>query len=384
MQTQSNVIDPTSPEPLYRQVARSIRTDILSGRLHVGDRIESHQELSARFEVSLITVKRALAELIAEGLLYGRAGKGTFVRSSSLRREMPKLQTIGLVLRDLKSPFFSMVLQGAEGCASRYGYSILISQSSSRLEKEEEQTRHFREFGASGLIIASMTHQYTANRHLRDLHDSNFPYIVVSYILDPDIYFVGTDHQEGGYMAGRHLLERGYHKIGYINGEEGNAVGELRKEGLLRAMAEAGLRFDERWMYRLRLRGEWHDYSSGYEIGTAFASATDRPEAVFAYNDLAALGFEQAVLDRGLRIPGDVAIVGFDGIERGEYAPVPLTTIRQPVDAIGAKAVEHLLARIEGRSIPVRTILHPQLIVRESCGWSGSGIHGVHIGRSEA
>jgi DNA-binding LacI/PurR family transcriptional regulator len=354
-------------------VAQYLRTEILSGRLQVGDQIGSHQELSARFQVSLITVKRALAELIAEGLLYGRAGKGTFVRSSSLRRETSKLRTIGLVLRDLKSPFFSMILQGAESCASLHGYSLLISQSSSRLEKEEEQIRHFREIGASGLIIASMTHQYTTNRHLRELHDSRFPYIVVSYIIDPDIYFVGTDHQEGGYLAGRHLLERGYRRIGYINGEEGNAVGELRKEGLLRAMADAGLRFDERWLYRLRLRGEWHDYASGYEIGSAFTATPDRPDAIFAYNDLSALGFQQAVLDRGWRVPGDVAMIGFDGIERGEYAPVPLTTIRQPVDAIGAKAVEHLLARIEGRSIPVRTILHPQLIVRESCGWGGAG-----------
>ena len=377
------IIDPTSPEPLYRQVARSLRSDILSGRLRVGDRVESHHELSVRFDVSLITVKRALTELIGEGLLYGRAGKGTYVRASTLRKEQPRHETIGLVLRDLKSPFFSLIVQGAESFASRRGYSILISQSSSRVEKEEEQIRHFQEFGVSGMIIASMTHQYTANRHLRDLHESGFPYIVVSYIVDPDIYFVGTDHEEGGYLAGTHLLGRGYRKIGYINGEEGNAVGELRKQGLLRAMREAGVRFDDGWMFHLRLRGEWHDYASGYEIGTTFAALSDRPDAVFAYNDLSALGFQQALLDRGLDVPADVAIIGFDGIERGEYAPVPLTTIRQPADAIGAKAMEHLLARIEGRSIPARTILHPQLIVRDSCG-SGAHISTYRIGRNHA
>jgi LacI family transcriptional regulator len=89
---------------------------------------------------------------------------------------------------------------------------------------------------------------------------------------------------------------------------------------------------------------------------------------MFTYNDLSALGFEQAVLDGGLIIPDDVALVGFDGIERGQFAPVPLTTIQQPFDQIGAMAVENLIKRIEGQPVNTKTVLLPTLIVRKSCG----------------
>ena len=89
---------------------------------------------------------------------------------------------------------------------------------------------------------------------------------------------------------------------------------------------------------------------------------------MFVYNDLAALGFEEAVMDAGLRVPDEVALVGFDGIERGQYAKVLLTTIQQPFDRIGALAVENLINRIEGRPVEVRTVLKPSLVVRESSG----------------
>jgi DNA-binding LacI/PurR family transcriptional regulator len=213
-----------------------------------------------------------------------------------------------------------------------------------------------------------MTHKYTASRVLREIHAEGYPYIVVSYVKDPDIYFVGTDHEAGGYLAARHLIENGYRSIGYINGEAGNDVGELRKQGFLRALHENGLVLSDRFHFRLRKRGEWHDYNSGYEIGKEVAAMVDGPRAVFAYNDLAALGFQQALIDRGIDVPGRVAIIGFDGIERGEYAPVPLTTVQQLSGDIGLLAVANLLKRIDGQQVEPRMILSPRLVVRESCG----------------
>jgi LacI family transcriptional regulator len=361
-------IDEKSPLPLYRQVAESIRADILYGRLAKGERLESHHDLVRRHGVSLITIKRALTELIREGLLYSRVGKGTYVTGGPPNVEFVRHRAIGLVLSDLKSPFFSLIVHSIEEHASRHGFSLLLSNSSEQLDKEERLVRRFRSMGVSGLIIASMTHEGRAGRQLRDLHVSGFPFVMVSYLRDPDIYFVGTDHEEGGYIATRHLIDAGHRRIGYINGEAGNLVGELRRKGYQRALDDTGLPSHEAWGYRLRRRGEWFDYSSGYEIGVRFAKSADRPQAMFVYNDLSALGFQQAVLDAGLAIPGDVAIVGFDGIERGEYAPVPLTTIRQATDAIGERAVAVLRARIGGSAADVKTVLRGELIVRQSCG----------------
>jgi LacI family transcriptional regulator len=361
-------INEQNPVPLYRQIADSIRADILAGRLARGERLGSHQELVRHHGVSLITIKRALTELIREGLLYSRVGKGTYVSAGPPGIAFASHRALGLVLSDLRSPFFSMIVQSIEEHASHAGFSLLLSNSSDQMDKEERQIRQFRSMGVSGLIIASMTHAGQAGPAVRDLHQAGFPYVMVSYVRDPDVYFVGTDHEEGACRATRHLLAAGYRRIGYINGEAGNQVGELRRAGYRRALEEAGLHPSRDLEFRLRRRGEWFDYGSGYEIGARVAKSAARPEAVFAYNDLAALGFEQAVLDAGLSVPGDVAVVGFDGIERGEYAPVPITTVRQPVQAIGEHAVAVVKARIEGRPADVRTVLPGELIVRTSCG----------------
>jgi DNA-binding LacI/PurR family transcriptional regulator len=359
---------PKKSLPLYEQVAESIRTDIASGKIRPDEQIESHQLLAKKHGVSLITVRRALTDLANEGLVYSRGRRGTFAQKPGPRRSSLELSTIGVVLQDLRSPFFSLIVQSLEAYSSYKGYNLLISNSAQQLEKEENLIRHYYDIGVSGMIIASMTHEYTASHFLRKINDEHYPLIVVSYIKDPDVYFVGTDHEEGGYMATKHLVDAGYRRIGYINGEQNNAVGELRRNGYIRALKDAGLPLREEFIYQLRKGGEWHDYSSGYEIGETFVRLADRPEAMFIYNDLSALGFEQAVLNYGFAVPDDVAIVGFDGIERAQYAPVPLTTIEQPFDRIGSLAVENLIKRIEGQPVNIKTELQPKLVIRASCG----------------
>ena len=132
-------------------------------------------------------------------------------------------------------------------------------------------------------------------------------------------------------------------------------------------MRAHGRRIDKRLVYHLRLKGEWHDYQSGHEIGKKFLKLDPKPDALFIYNDLSALGFQDAILSQGLRIPEDVAIVGFDDIDRGEYAAVPLTTVRQPTTMIGKQAVELLLKLMSGKNGSLRKVLKPELIIRESC-----------------
>jgi len=361
-------IDLTDPRPLYKQIAEEIKREIAEGRLKVGDSIGSHKELARRFNVSLITIRRARSELIQEGVLYTRIGKGTYVAEQTRRMKSTLPRTIGFVLRDLESPFFSGILTSVEKHLSEQDYNLLISSTANRSEKEESQIEKFLDMGVQGLIIASMTREYVATPSIRRLHQTGFPYAIVSFIADEDLYYVGIDHEFGGYLATRHLLKLGYKKIGYINGQKGSVLGEIRKKGYMRALAEFNIPYRENYVYHLRLRGEWFDYESGYEIGQDFIKLSDRPEAIFAYNDLAALGFEKAILDAGLKIPQDVAIVGFDDIKRSRVAPVPLSTIHQPTDEIGAKAVETVLNKIEGKEPPYRCILDAKLVVRDSCG----------------
>lgn len=359
-------IDFKNPTPLYRQIFDDIKAKISTGEIRIGEQLGSHQELARQYGVSLITIKKALAELTNEKVVFSRVGKGTFVTRPSAPIDLSKHKTIGLVLSDLKNPFFSLITHSIEAKASEKGYNILLSNTSERIDKEESQIRHFLDIGVKGLIIASLTHRYRATDTIRSLKNENFPFVMISYVVDEDIYFVGTDHEQGAFMATEHLIKLGYEKIGYINGEEGNLLGELRKKGYIRALQQYGKKYNEHFVFQLPL--ERNDYQSGYQIGEQFFKLNDRPDAMFIYKDLAALGFEQAVLDQGKEVPHDVAIVGFDDIEGSRYAPVPLTTIHQPTDKIGRIAVDTLIRRMEGRETELHTIFVPELIVRKSCG----------------
>jgi len=364
-------LDLDDPAPLYRQVVSDLKRQIAAGQLAAGARLPGQPQLADRYGVSLITIQKALFTLIQEGTLRSRVGKGTFVVDGAGRASGTALQTtIGFVLRDLESPFFSRIARGVEETASARGAQVLLASSRDEADKEEAQIAHLRRLGVGGLVIASMSHVYRATPVMRAMQRDRFPFVMVSYVEDQDIPFVGTDHEAGGTLAATHLLRRGYRRIGFINGERGNLVGDLRGAGYARALREHGLRVEKRHQFRLRLKGEWNDLRSGQEIGEAFARLppAQRPDAMFVYNDLAALGFQQAVLERGLRVPGDVAIVGFDDIEAGRYAPVPLTTVQQPTTLIGERAVRMLIDAMAGKTVARRVTLRPSLVARESSG----------------
>ncbi|MFC1483600.1 GntR family transcriptional regulator [Candidatus Neomarinimicrobiota bacterium] len=362
-----NLQDPT---PLYRQIIDDIYGQILAGKLQPGDKIASQSELAKKYDVSLITIKKAIAGLVNRGLIYSRVGKGTFVAHPPMPSEKDSHQSIGLVLRDLKNPFFSMIVQSIEGKVSKLGYNLMISSSSDQAEKEGSQITRFRETGVSGMIIASMGHHHQITDGIAQLHKDKYPFVMVSYVQNKDISYIGTDHVYGAYIATEHLIQVGYQRIGYICSEEGDIVGALRREGYENALNEYGHPPNQEDIYRLPFVGVWNQYQAGYKVGMQFTTLKDRPDAIFAFNDLSALGFEQAVITQGLRVPQDVAIVGFDDIERNLYAPVPLTTVHPPTSMIGALAVETLIKMIGGDSGVTRIFLRPELVIRESCGAS--------------
>jgi len=362
-------IDPGSATPLYQQVALDIRRQIMSGEMPVGTQLPPHRELAVNYGVSIMTINKALSGLVSEGVLHSRVGRGTFVAvrpapvDGTGAREM-----LGFVLRDLSSPFFSLVAHAAQQRADALGYGLLFSSSSNRLDREEEQIRRFRDLGASGLIIVSMSRTYRISEPIQALHDAGFPYVMVSYTEGEDVPFIGMDLDNAGYLATQHLLAMGRRRIGYIGDKFGSIMCELRGKGYRRALEQSGFPADPTFEFEYPFEGEWNDYRSGYAVGERVAGLADKPDAMFVFNDLGALGFEDALLDRGISVPDDISVVGLDDIELAARARVPLTTVRQPVDRIGALAVDYLLARLRGEQPMIRQILPPELVVRRSSG----------------
>lgn len=365
-------IDFDRPTPLYEQIVEDLRRKIESGEYKPGDQIGTQAELSAAYRVSLITVKNAISCLVREGLLSARAGKGTFVSERPVRRvDLKEHKVIGLVLRDLKHPYFSMIVHSVEERAYELGFNILLSSSSGSLEKEEGQIEHFRNLGADGLIIASLSLEYRATEYIQRLHSEDFPYVMVSYIHDPDYWYVGSDHEQGGYMATEHLIRLGYRSIGYVHVGKVNLLSEVRKNGYYRALLENGIPYSAERIYdagSTELGPEADRYQLGIQFAGRFAALEKKPDALFFYNDMVALGFIQSATEQGIRVPEDVAVVGFDDALIARFASVPLTTIHQPVDRIGRLAVEVIQKRIEKSDVGNRTVLKPSLVIRDSCG----------------
>lgn len=367
----NNSINYNDPAPLYEQVEKDLKRKIFSGELEEGDQVGSHSELTKEYGVSVITVKKALLNLVNQGFLYTRVGKGTYVanRNPSGKSKLVEQKTVGLVLRDLKHPFFSMIVHGIEERAYDLGFTLLLSSSSGRIDKEENQINHFKSLGVDGLIIASLSLEYRATPYIQKLHDENFPYIMISYMHDPDYWFVGSDHELGGYLGTEHLIKQGCKKIGYVNLGKGNLLGEVRKNGYSRALMEYDIPYNSNNIFYIE--EEKYDsgldrYQLGYQFGKQFVSLKDKPEALFFYNDTLALGFIKYALEAGISVPGDVAVVGYDDVEVSKFSSVPLTTVRQQVDKIGASAVEIISNRILKSDVRNRTIFKPELLVRES------------------
>ena len=358
------------PKPLYKQIYQDIINRIQLGKLKVGDRLETQHELVKIYDVSLITVKKALSDLISEGILYARVGKGSFVARRPSKIDHSKHLTIAYILKDLDNPYYRDMVSSVESNLSENKCNMMLYSSDNQRDREEQKIRYFIDMGVSGLILGSMSHSPFTSSLITELQEKEFPCVMVSHTEDPSMCFVGTDQVNGGFIATEHLIKTGYSDIGYVNGEEGNLIGEARKRGYIKALTEHNLPVNENYLYRIKVKGKRDDYMSGYDVGMEFCKRSDRPRAMFIYNDLSALGFIDALDNFGLKVPEDVAIIGFDDIASEITLKNHLSSVHQPANKIGKLAVKNLLKMINGESVDPtnKRILKPKLVVRESCG----------------
>lgn len=357
-------IDPSSGTPLYQQISEDLRRQILSGALPAGTRLPPIRQLTTLYGVSIITINKALASLVSDRLVDSHVGRGTFV---SPLPEKLKPRMIGFILRDLASPFFTRVAEGAQKRAEAEGFEMFVTSSAGQTSREDAHIERFSSLGAEALIVASLRPRAPVMRRLRQ---ADIPVVMVSHTEAENVPFVGTDPRQAAALAVEHLVSLGHRRLGFVNAWPGRPSGEQLREGFLGALPRLGIKHQPgfEWNYPHAGSGERHQYRSGYAVGQLVAESRDRPDAVLVFNDLGAMGFMDALLDRGVSVPDEIAIVGIDGIEQGARARVPLTSIRQPAEQIGERAVETLLKRLRGERTPMRQFLEPVLVIRKSSG----------------
>ena len=283
-------------------------------------------------------------------------------RPNALARSLRqgKTNTLGLVLPDSANPFFAEISRSIEDEAFKRGYSVFLCNTERDTQRELFYVDVLSNRQVDGIIFVAAGDQADSLDFL--LH-RKMPVVMIDRNLsNVEVDAVLTDNQLGGYLATRHLLELGHTRIACIAGPSSITPSAERIIGYRKAIEEAGLSYDE----TLILRGDYHA-QSGMEITNSILSMNPRPTAIFALNDLMALGTLRAAAEAGCSVPEDLAVVGYDDLEIARFTNPPLTTIAQPKKAIGVQAVNLLAARMSQKNRPPsRLILPPELIVRRS------------------
>lgn len=271
-------------------------------------------------------------------------------------------KTIGLVLTDITSPILTRVAQAIELALATRGYSTLFATSNNDPGEEVRALEIFRARQVDGMLIYPRSHSQL--EHIRRLRRANYPLVLLVGDPDAGIDAVCVDERRGAYKATRHLIDIGHRRIGLIDSSNPLENPEKR-EGYKQALAEAGLAFDP----ELVSDPHGHSVVNGFWALANLMALSDRPTAVFAANDSLALGGLRWCQRQQLRVPQDLAIFGFDNIEFGEYAAIPLSSVDYSVDLVTRLAADRLLQLIEsGGNLPEPrvTMIDPDLVVRES------------------
>jgi LacI family transcriptional regulator len=271
--------------------------------------------------------------------------------------------TVGLLVGDIENPFFAAVARGLSDVLEPEGYTILLANSDEDLEREERLVETFRARRVDGLVVAPSV--ATAIPHLADLVSAGLPLVLFDRPvrgLKADVVMV--DNKHGARTAVEHLVRLGHRRIGLVSDQPEIATSAERIQGYRAALAAAEVPLDERL---IALTGSTQ--ADGYRGAQALLRERRRPTAIFTANNMMSIGTLLALRDLGLRIPEDVALVGFDDFEWTTLIEPPLTVVRQPVQEIGRQAGERLLARMRGdASAPRRIRLQTEFVVRGSCG----------------
>jgi LacI family transcriptional regulator len=273
--------------------------------------------------------------------------------AASLRTR--KTTTIGVVMPRLTDGVVATVFQGIEAAASKAGYSVLLSSPPDEPESQRRAAELLVGRQVDGLLLSSV--HSPGHDFVKSLPAGGLPVLLLNRHANAGYPFVAGDDYRGGYLAGRHLIERGYTRIAIVAGPTHASTAQDRLAGFQHAIEEAGLSLPAGYIQHSTFHVE-----GGITAATRLLKGPEPPQAVFTVSDTLAFGVLGAARDLGLRIPDDLALVGYNDIPVAAQLPVPLTTVRTPAEQIGAEGFRRLLAlgageEIESVRLPVELVI---------------------------
>jgi LacI family transcriptional regulator/LacI family repressor for deo operon, udp, cdd, tsx, nupC, and nupG len=328
----------------------------------------SLQDVARRAKVSIATVSRVLnhsdkvvpdTRAVVEQALRDLGYRPSRV-ARRLRMNSGRAHLVGLIIPDIQNPFYAEIARGVEDAAYAAQYALLLCNSDENREKEKFYLNVMRDESVDGIVLPPFDE---ADAAVIELVKTGLPVVCVDRCLAKVATdLVEIDNYRGAFEGVTHLIARGHRRIGLIEGRSQVSTSRERRRGYLDALAAAGLPVRQ----ELIRAGDFKQESGRVAAGELLDQRKP-PTALFVCNNLMTVGALAAVHQRGLSVPKDVAVVGFDDLPWAEALDPPLTVVRQPAYEVGKQAMELLLKRImEPSRPPVTMRLSPELVIRRS------------------
>jgi LacI family transcriptional regulator len=273
--------------------------------------------------------------------------------------------TLGLVVPDLLHPFFAEIANAITAEIRKHGYSLLIASSDEDPEMEALEIRQMLARRVDAVLIASAQWKLDS---FQQIEQQKTPYILLDRRLPGlEANYIGVDDEVVGVLATEHLIEQGCRYVAHIRGPEvSTAIGRL--EGYRRTLASYNMTPLPGHIVSMGVSGDHRGERGGYEAAKRLLVTQPRPDGIFCFNDPSALGAMRAILEAGLRIPQDLAVVGCGNLSYSDFLRIPLSSVDQANETIGRLAAE-LALKIAHKKVQVRPkieFVHPHLVVRAS------------------
>jgi LacI family transcriptional regulator, galactose operon repressor len=273
-----------------------------------------------------------------------------------------RIHSIGLIIPDIANPFFPQLARGAEDAALKHGYNLFLCNSDNSLEKEKIYINAFIKKSVDGVILTSSWSKSIVQCQM--LKESNIPFTLLDRYIEGMEQETGVflDNEDGAYQATNYLLKNGHERIAFISGPFSVTTAWHRFQGFQKAHYDMGIPID----YQLIREGEYH-LDSGRKFIEQLLAENITFTAVFAGNDMIAIGALKALKKQHINVPNSVEVIGFDNIDMASLIEPALSTVAQPTYDMGVLGAEMLIDLIEGKEIKQNNLyLKPELILRET------------------
>jgi LacI family transcriptional regulator len=340
----------------------------LSIRKRPNDLRVTLSDVAQRVGTSVVTVSRALngSPLVAESttkrILEASAELGYIPNLLARGLVTDRTATVGVIIPELANPFFAPMVSGVEAVAAKREFLVVVGESRRTARDERRCVEQYQQFRIGGIIITPVTDELD---HVMSARAAGTPVVVMARRWEQGDY-VSTDDVEGGRLAADHFLKWGHRRIALIRrGDPRHTPVQATVQGFREMLGSVGVSIPETWDLQMP-EGQIRD---GIAAASRLLEQEALPSAVFVTSDRMALGVVHRLLERAVRVPEDVAVIGYDDIPYAETSRVPLTTIAVPKRLVGELAAEILFERYDGigPAEPRQILLPPELVLRASC-----------------